>query len=109
MRNPVRGKSVEYADNRISLYAAQNGKCAVTGVHMETHDIHCHHKLPVSLGGTDEYNNLVLVTKDIHVIIHAKNDETINRYLNPLNLDNSKLAKLNKLRVMADMPPITIL
>ncbi len=109
MRNPARGKSVEYADNRISLYAAQNGKCAVTGVHMETHDIHCHHKLPVSLGGTDEYNNLVLVTKDIHVIIHAKNDETINRYLNPLNLDNSKLAKLNKLRVMADMPPITIL
>lgn len=43
------------------------------------------------------------------MIIHAKNDETINRYLNPLNLDNSKLAKLNKLRVMADMPPITIL
>ena len=30
MRNPVKGKSVEYNDNRISLYVAQNGKCAVS-------------------------------------------------------------------------------
>jgi len=109
MRNPVKGKSVEYADNRISLYAAQHGKCAVTGIHMDAHDIHCHHKQPVSLGGTDAYENLVLVCSAVHVIIHASNDETIEKYLKPLNLDKSKLAKLNKLRVKAEMPPITIL
>lgn len=109
MRNPVKGKSVEYADNRISLYAAQHGKCAVTGIHMDAHDIHCHHKQPVSLGGTDTYENLVLVCSAVHVIIHASNDETIEKYLKPLNLDKSKLAKLNKLRVKAEMPPITIL
>ncbi len=109
MRNPVMGKSIEYADNRISLYAAQHGKCAVTGIFMNAHDIHCHHKLPVSRGGTDCYDNLVLVDKRIHIIIHATDNETIKSYLLPLNLDNQKLAKLNKLRVMADMPPITIL
>lgn len=109
MRNPVKGKSVEYADNRISLYAAQHGKCAVTGIHMDAHDIHCHHKQPVSLGGIDAYENLVLVCSAVHVIIHASNDETIEKYLKPLNLDKSKLAKLNKLRVKAEMPPITIL
>lgn len=109
MRNPVKGKSVEYADNRISLYTAQHGKCAVTGIHMDAHDIHCHHKQPVSLGGTDAYENLVLVCSAVHVIIHASNDETIEKYLKPLNLDKSKLAKLNKLRVKAEMPPITIL
>ena len=109
MRNPVRGKSVEYADNRISLYAAQHGKCAITGIHMDTHDIHCHHKQPVCLGGTDAYENLVLVCSAVHVIIHASCDESIEKYLKPLNLDKSKLAKLNKLRVMAEMPPITIL
>ena len=43
-----------YADNRISLYAAQYGKCAVTGIPMDSHDIHCHHKVPVSNGGSDE-------------------------------------------------------
>ena len=37
--------SIEYADNRISLYAAQHGKCAVTGSIMEAHDIHCHHSI----------------------------------------------------------------
>ena len=53
MRNPVKGRSIEYADNRISLFAAQYGKCAVTGLPMEVHDIHCHHKVPSSKGGTD--------------------------------------------------------
>ena len=66
MRNPVRDKSVEYADNRISLYSAQHGKCAVTGVHMDRHDIHCHHKIPVSMGGTDNYDNLTLVCSAVH-------------------------------------------
>ena len=27
------------------------GKCAVTGIPMDSHDIHCHHKVPVSNGG----------------------------------------------------------
>ena len=40
MRNPVQSRSIEYADNRISLYAAQYGKCAVTGQEMNVHDIH---------------------------------------------------------------------
>ncbi|MFQ7710402.1 MAG: hypothetical protein ACLRKS_06535 [Parabacteroides distasonis] len=52
MRNPVKGRTIEYADNRISLYAAQYGKCAVTGIPMDSHDIHCHHKVPVSNGGS---------------------------------------------------------
>ena len=74
MRNPVKGGSIEYADNRISLFAAQYGKCAVTGLPMEVHDIHCHHKMPLSKGGTDAYENLILVSKAIHVIIHASSD-----------------------------------
>ena len=31
MRQPLAGRSTEYADNRISLFCAQWGKCAVTG------------------------------------------------------------------------------
>jgi len=31
-KSNIHGRSVEYIDNRISLYAAQYGKCAVTGV-----------------------------------------------------------------------------
>ena len=108
MRNPVRGRSIEYADNRISLYAAQYGKCAVTGQVMNTHDIHCHHKVPVSMGGTDEYANLVLVLKNVHVLIHASSETTIKRYLGELKLEKSQLEKLNKLRAKAEMPPINL-
>ena len=108
MRNPVRGRSIEYADNRISLYAAQYGKCAVTGQVMNAHDIHCHHKVPVSMGGTDEYANLVLVLKNVHVLIHASSETTIKRYLGELKLEKSQLEKLNKLRAKAEMPPINL-
>lgn len=98
--NPY-GKSIEYMDNRISLYASQYGKCAVTGKILYMHEIHCHHKKPVSQGGTDAYRNLVIVHKDIHKLIHATNCETITACLNKLNLNNSELQKLNKLRIMA--------
>ena len=108
MRNPVKGRTIEYADNRISLYAAQYGKCAVTGIPMNSHDIHCHHKVPVSNGGSDEYANLILVSKAVHILIHASSEPTIEKYLKSLNLDNKQIEKLNKLRSMAEMPPIIL-
>lgn len=108
MRNPVRGRSIEYADNRISLYAAQYGNCAVTGVHMEPHNIHCHHQVPVSKGGTDEYANLILICQEVHILIHASLESTIQKYLKSLRLDQDQLAKLNKLRIKAEMPPIIL-
>ena len=108
MRNPVRGRSIEYADNRISLFAAQYGKCAITGLPMEVHEIHCHHKVPVSKGGTDEYANLILITEAVHVIIHATSETIIKQYLKNIQLDDSKLEKLNKLRTLAEMPPIIL-
>ena len=108
MQNPVQGRSIEYADNRISLYAAQYGNCAITGKHMTSREIHCHHKVPVSDGGTDAYANLVLVTPDVHRLIHATQEDTISNLLNKLNLDQSQLAKLNKLRQQAKLTPIAI-
>ena len=35
MRHPVTGETVQFNDNRISLYAGQEGKCAITGEHLE--------------------------------------------------------------------------
>jgi len=101
MRNPVIGRSVEYNDNRISLYAGQNGKCAVSGVKLEINNIHCHHKQPVKDGGTDEYKNLILVTETVHRLIHVTDPETIKNYLRQIKLDAKQMAKLNKLRCMA--------
>lgn len=97
MRQPLYGRSIEYADNRISLYLAQKGKCAVTGEKFTTMDeIHCHHKLPKSKGGTDEYQNLVLVTETVHKLIHATNAEIIQKYLQTCKPDMTKLNVLRK-------------
>lgn len=108
MRNPVRGRTIEYADNRISLYAAQYGKCAVTGRKMAPHDIHCHHKIPRSKGGTDEYANLILICEEVHTLIHASQNPTIEKLLKFLNLEQKQLSKLNKLRILAEIPPIIL-
>lgn len=98
MRNPVMNRSVEYADNRISRYTVQNGKCAVTGRILEYEEIHCHHVIPRGMGGTDEYNNLVIVHKDVHKLIHSTNEVLINELKSKLKLNAEMLRKLNRYR-----------
>lgn len=106
-RNPIINKTVEYNDNRLSLFSGQNGKCAITGIEFLSFDeIHCHHKIPLHLGGTDEYSNLILVIEDVHTLIHATKDETIQKYLNVLKLDSVQKEKLNNLRKMAGNNPV---
>ena len=96
LRQPLYDRSIEYADNRISLYFAQKGQCAITGQKFASTDqIHCHHKISKSQGGTDNYQNLILVTATVHKLIHATNAETIQKYLQACN---PNLKKLNVLR-----------
>ena len=101
MRYPAAGRSIEYADNRISLYAAQYGRCAVTGLELTFDEIHCHHKFPCVLDGSDAYQNLVIVHVNAHRLIHASQQEMIDLYMQNLKLNKTMLTKLNKLRLMA--------
>lgn len=103
MRNPVQYQSAAFNDNRISLYCAQVGKCAVTGQKLAIGDIYCHHRLPRHLGGGDEYRNLVIVSLDVHRLIHATNPETIRKYLGKLKLDANQLKTLEKFRSLANV------
>ena len=98
LNNPIENRSIEYNDNRISLYVGQQGKCAVTGNVLDFYNMHCHHKIPRKMGGTDEYNNLVIVEREVHTLIHAVDEEVIAKLLGKLSLDKKKLAKLNTLR-----------
>lgn len=91
-------ESVEFNDNKISLIAGQRGKCAVTGEALKIKSMECHHKIPKNLGGTEEYKNLVWLTKQVHEFIHSTNLDTIAKYLNVLNLDDKGLKKVNSLR-----------
>lgn len=106
MKHPQAKRSIEYTDNRISLYAAQYGRCAVTGKTLLPYEIHCHHKIPLLLGGTDKYNNLVILDEQVHRLLHATLPETIAMYLSLLKLDKNQLQKLNALRKQANIAEI---
>ena len=73
---------------------------------MTLEDIHCHHITPRRNGGTDEYQNLVLILPTVHKLIHATEAQTIAYYLKVLNLDELQLAKVNKYREKAKLATI---
>lgn len=106
MRNPLREESVELNNNRLALYCAQQGKCAVTKKPLEIGFIHCHHKTPRKQGGKDNYSNLVLVDDDVHTLIHSTTQETIQYYVSVLQLDIKQKEKINTLRKSANLFPI---
>jgi 5-methylcytosine-specific restriction endonuclease McrA len=101
MRNPVKGAIIEYNDNRISLYVAQKGRCAICKKTLSIDEIHCHHKTLKSNGGGDEYANLIIVDKHIHKLIHATDSTIIATLLSIFKLNKQQIEKLNKLRILA--------
>lgn len=106
MRMKDINNSIEYMDNRLSLYSAQNGKCAVTGRVLELGEIHCHHKIPLKYGGTDRYGNLIIIHESVHRLIHATDKDIIKKYLDLLSLTDSQIKKINLLREKAKLSKI---
>lgn len=106
MRNPVPWRSIEYNDNRISLYSGQGGKCAVTGRKLQIGEIHCHHKIPKWLGGDDSYSNLRIIHCDVHKLVHAKSEEDIQQLLNALQLNKWQMELVNNLRNQCSLSAI---
>ena len=92
--------TVEFNDNRISLFIAQSGKCSVTGEELNVLDMHCHHKIPYHLSKDDKYSNLTIVKPEVHVLIHATKEDTIQQYMTLLNLNDEQIKKLNRLRLL---------
>lgn len=106
MRNPVRFASVEFNNNRLALYCAQHGCCAVTKEPLMVGEIHCHHKNPRKQGGDDKYSNLVLVSEDVHILIHATNPDVISAYNQKLGLNFKQKEKLDNLRAKVGLSAI---
>ncbi len=108
MRTQVSTDSIELADNRLSLFTAQNGKCAVTGEEfMSVSEIVCHHKHPKKWHGGDRYQNLVLVSDTIHQLIHTYDNAEVKELIKKARLTEvSQFEKLNKLRKKACRKPI---
>lgn len=101
MEHSIQGQSAELNDNRISLYVAQRGKCAISKEPLLLGEMEVHHLVAKSNGGQDNYANLVLITGDVHKLIHTTDPNTIRKYLDKLKNCKLNMNKLNKLRSLA--------
>lgn len=100
-------ESIEYNDNKISRYLAQYGKCHVLGIEIELYRVYCHRKIPLELGGTNKYSNLIIVDIDVHNIITETHESAIRNLLKTLNLNIEQLEKINLLRKLAGNQKLT--
>lgn len=98
MRSNVGDRSVEYLDARLARYSMVQGRCEISGMFLPAELVHAHHVIPRSQGGDDGFENLRIIHKAYHVLIHATDPETIDRLLKDLQPGKKELAKVNKYR-----------
>ena len=108
MKSFLPDRSVEYMDNRISRYSMKMGKCEITGEYLYAHTMHCHHYMPKSLGGSDQFKNLRILHKEVHRLIHMKDKEKVKRLVHVLDINKSQLDKVNKYRKVCDIEGINM-
>ncbi|MFC6604297.1 reverse transcriptase domain-containing protein [Ectobacillus funiculus] len=89
---------IEFFDNRISRYSMVDGKCEVTGIFLPAETVHCHHVKPFHVSNDNSYSNLRIVHEWVHILIHATKEQTIQKYMEVLQLDDKSFKKLNQLR-----------
>ena len=100
MRHPPPNLSIQGADNCISRFSEQWGKCRISGVEFTSlQEIVCHHINPRRRPGMDRYSNIVLVTPKVEELILAQDPMDIRRLLRELNLDSDQMEALDSLRL----------
>src|SRR5699024_6392445 len=106
MTSTLPNRSVEYMDNRISRYSMKMGKCEITGVDLTAADVHCHHYVPRSFGGSDQFHNLRILHWKVHQLIHYTNKEMIDELRPRFHLTWSMITKINRYREKCHLGPI---
>lgn len=108
LQNPIKERSAELNDNRISLYIAQRGRCSITGEPLRFGEMEVHHIIPLNMEGTDKYENLTIIMSDVHKLVHAVDPEIIKKYLLKLRNVTIDFQRLNKLRKKVGLCEINV-
>lgn len=106
LKSKIPTRSVKYMDNRISRYSMKMGKCEISGMFLQARDVHCHHYIPLHLCGSDQFNNLRILHKEVHKLIHMTNKETIDKLITNLGITTPMIQKINNYREKCEMEPI---
>ena len=104
-----KSKSVLYENNRLSKYVAQKGCCGITGERLTPHQALCHHIKPTAQGETDEYDNLIIINRKYHMLIHNSDPLRNKEYQKVLSKFEAKaINKLNRLRTEVGNPKLSL-
>ena len=66
-------KNSRLAMFRISKYSSCKGTSYLSGEYVPVENYHCHHIKPVEKGGTNDFNNLCVLSEAEHNILHSSN------------------------------------
>ncbi|WP_434779979.1 group II intron reverse transcriptase/maturase [Enterococcus thailandicus] len=99
MNNP--DESIEFRDNRVSKYSSQRGRCRVTKEFLELADIYCHRIIPKKLGGKDNFQNLVIIHRNIHQLIHENDKARATLLVMEMRITGTQLEIINQFRKKA--------
>lgn len=106
MENAHLYPTLEMADNALSRYIAQKGKCAVTHTVLSVSDMVCVHIKPCKGERNDTYRNLIILSKDVSEVVRATNPAKIGKLLADLHLTEEMKEKINKLRKHRELEEI---
>lgn len=106
MENAHLYPTLEMADNALSRYIAQKGKCAVTHNALSISDMVCVHIKPCKGERNDTYRNLIILSKEVSELIEATNPVKIGKLLTDLQLTEEMKDKINKLRKHRELEEI---
>lgn len=104
MRHPILTESVRYNDNRVSLYAGQDGKCAITGKKLDVQTCICYRKTNDCKKDNDSYQNLLLLSLQGLAIVSSEDMMSVVALVKEYSLNAKVITKVNKLRATAGLP-----
>ena len=104
MRHPISTESVRYNDNRVSLYAGQDGKCAITGKKLDVQTCICYRKTNDCKKGNDSHQNLLLLSLQGLEIVSSEDMMSVVALVKEYSLNAKVITKVNKLRATAGLP-----
>jgi len=106
MENAHLYPTLEMADNALSRYIAQKGKCAVTHNALSISDMVGVHIKPCKGERNDTYRNLIILSKEVSELVGAMNPVKIGKLLKDLQLTEEMKDKINKLRKHRELEKI---
>lgn len=70
-------KNSRLAMFRVSKYSSVKGKSYLSGEYVPVWDYHCHHLIPCCNGGSNDFDNLCVLSETEHQILHSSTPERL--------------------------------